>query len=422
MSFDIALSGIQAINEQLGTISNNIANAGTYGFKSSRANFASQYAGTQAAGVQIGSVTQSIALNGGVVATGRGMDAAINGRGFFVTKDLQGQSNYTRVGIFDANSDGYMVDSAGRRVQGFSITPPATTLGPMGDLKVPTGQIPPVPTTTLDYVGNLSADWKVPTVAYDVPDGTPTGPTTPDPQSYNMSRVSVIYDTRGNQHTLTQYFIKKDVNTVTVRFALDGNGTDGTTEWPARDLGFDANGQLNPPVAPDPATHTLTLPPVVWDGSAFVPNGASSMTVEIDYAGTSHSFGEATNSTNKANGYSAGNFVGVELAKDGSVVAKYSNNERQAIGKLAVATFPDEGSLTPISDTSWLASNESGTPLYSTPGTGMAGALSVASLEGSNVDITSELVGLMTSQRNYQANSKVLQTENAMMQALMQAL
>jgi flagellar hook protein FlgE len=292
----------------------------------------------------------------------------------------------------------------------------------MGDVKVPTGQIPPVPSSTLDYVGNLSADWNVPTTQYNPPDATPDTGSTPDPQSYNMSRVSVIFDSRGNQHTLTQYFIKKDVNTVTVRFALDGNGTDGTTEFPSRDLTFNANGQLVPPVAPDPATHTLTLPPVVWNGTEFIANGASSMTLEIDYNGTTHAFGEATNSTNKANGYKAGSFIGVELAKDGSVVAKYSNDQRQAVGKLAVATFPDEGALTPVSDTSWLASNESGTPLYGTPGTGMAGALSVAALEGSNVDITSELVGLMTSQRNYQANSKVLQTENAMMQALMQAL
>ncbi|WP_377705632.1 flagellar hook protein FlgE [Pseudoduganella sp. UC29_71] len=421
MSFDIALSGIQAINEQLGTISNNIANAGTYGFKASRANFASQYAGTQAAGVQIGSVTQNISLNGGVVATGRGMDAAINGRGFFVTKDLQGQNNYTRVGIFDANTDGFLVDSAGRRVQGFSITPPATTLGPMGDLKVPTGQIAPVPSSELDYVSNLSADWKVPTVTFDPPDATPGAEKVPDPQSYNMSRVSVIYDSRGNQHTLTQYFIKKDTDTVTVTYALDGNADAGAADF---DLKFDTKGQLVATTPPTPTVTTLTLSPLVWDeaSSAFIANGTDAIELEIDYTGTTHAFGEATTSTNKANGYSAGSFIGVELAKDGSVVAKYSNDQRQAVGKLAVATFPDEGNLTPISDTSWLASNESGTPLYSTPGTGMAGSLSVAALEGSNVDITSELVGLMTSQRNYQANSKVLQTENAMMQALMQAL
>jgi len=114
--------------------------------------------------------------------------------------------------------------------------------------------------------------------------------------------------------------------------------------------------------------------------------------------------------------------VGVELAEDGSIVAKYSNEQQQVVGTLAIATFPDEGSLVQTSDTSWAANNGSGAPLYSTPGIGLAGKLSKGTLEGSNVDITSELVGLMTSQRNYQANSKVITAENQMMQALMQAL
>lgn len=122
MSFDIALSGIQAINEQLGTISNNIANAGTYGFKSSRANFASLHAGAQPTGVHIGSTTQSIGLNGGIQATNRGLDALINGRGFFVAKDSTGQTNYTRVGIFTKDATDFLVNSAGGKVQGFQLT------------------------------------------------------------------------------------------------------------------------------------------------------------------------------------------------------------------------------------------------------------------------------------------------------------
>ncbi|MYN06394.1 flagellar hook-basal body complex protein [Pseudoduganella aquatica] len=411
MSFDIALSGIQAINQQLGTISNNIANAGTYGFKASRANFASQYAGDQATGVQIGSVTQSIGKNGGVVNTGIGLDAAINGRGFFVTKDIQGQNNYTRVGIFHASTEGYLVDASDRRVQGFSITPPSTTLGPMGDLQVPTGQIPAVASENLKYVSNLSADWKTidPAVNPFAPPTTTPTVTSPAPESYNMSRVSVVYDSQGNQHTMTQYFIKTATNNVHVTYAMDGNGMDPALDI---DLPFDAKGAIDAAALPDPK-HALTYDPA---------NGAAVINLTIDYTGTTQFAGEATTSTNKADGYASGTFIGVELAKDGSLVAKYSNDQRQSVGKLTVATFPDEGSLTPVSDTSWLASNDSGTPLFGTPGNGMAGALSVASLEQSNVDVTTELVGLMTSQRNYQANSKVIQTESAMLQSLMQAL
>ena len=120
MSFEIALSGINAINTSLDTISNNIANSGTYGYKSSRANFSSMYAGSQPTGAQIGSVTQSISIGGGVQTTGRGLDASIQGRGFFVTKDATGAEQYTRVGIFSTNKDGYLVDSNGRKVQGYN--------------------------------------------------------------------------------------------------------------------------------------------------------------------------------------------------------------------------------------------------------------------------------------------------------------
>ena len=142
----------------------------------------------------------------------------------------------------------------------------------------------------------------------------------------------------------------------------------------------------------------------------------------VDYTGTTKFAGEATTTTNRSDGYASGAFVGVELASDGSLVAKYSNDKSQVVGTLAIATFANEGALQSISDTSWTANANSGAALYNLPGVGLSGKLTTGSLEGSNVDVTSELVGLMTSQRNYQANSKVLTTENQMMQSLMQAL
>lgn len=395
MSFNIALSGIQAINEQLEAVSNNIANAGTYGFKSSRANFASVYAGEQANGVEIGSLTQNIGQNGSLVTTGRGLDAALQGRGFFTSRDAQGVMQYTRVGIFNANKEGYLVDAAGRNVQGYGPTV-GGVLGMMGDIKIPTGQIPAKASTGVAFVGNLSSDWKTPATAFNAADST----------TYNMVKQSVLYDSLGNQHTVSQYFIKAATpdNTVTVRYAFDGAApiTDATT------LTFDTNGQLPPATKSAP----LTVP----------APGAAALAFTIDYTGTTQFAGEATTTTNRSDGYASGSFVGVELAEDGSVVAKYSNEQQQVVGTLAIATFPDEGSLVQTSDTSWAANNGSGAPLYSTPGVGLAGKLSKGTLEGSNVDITSELVGLMTSQRNYQANSKVITAENQMMQALMQAL
>jgi flagellar hook protein FlgE len=395
MSFDIALSGIQSINEQLETVSNNIANAATYGFKSGRANFSSVYAGTRANGTEISSITQNISQNGSTTTTGRGLDAAIDGRGFFVARDPQGGLAYTRVGIFSTDAKGYLIDSNGRKVQGYG---PANggAMGAMGDLLVPTGQIAAKATAQIDFVGNMSADWNVPATAFNSASSS----------TYNMVKQSVIYDTLGAQHTVSQYFVKKDANSVDVYYGVDGGAVSST---PATTLTFDNKGQLtgggNASVSLDAST-----------------SGAAVSNVSISYTGTTLFAGEATTTTNRSDGYASGAFVGVELSSDGSLVAKYSNDQSQVVGTLTIATFANEGALSAISDTSWTANANSGAALYNAPGVGLSGQLTTGALEGSNVDITSELVGLMTSQRNYQANSKVLTTENQMMQALMQAL
>ncbi|MFT4174789.1 MAG: flagellar hook-basal body complex protein [Rhodocyclaceae bacterium] len=395
MSFEIALSGINAINSQLDTISNNIANSGTYGFKYSRSNFASMYAGTQATGAEVSSVTQSIDIGGGVLTTGRSMDASIQGRGFFVSKSSSGESFYSRVGIFSPDKEGYVVDSFGRKVQGYAAVAGSTALGALGDLKVSSGQIPAQASTKLQYVANMSADWTVPTVAtFDKS----------EPQSFNSSMVSVVYDSLGAQHSVTQYFVKTNTGEVTVHYTFDGADL-GTTNT----LRFDTTGQLTAP----------TTPVTVALGT---PTGATAMSLSIDYTGTTQFAGEATNTTNAADGYASGTMIGVQITDDGSVMAQYSNGLKQRVGTLALATFPDEGALTQVSDTSWVASNASGTALYFTPGTGMAGTLTPGSLEQSNVDMTEQLVDLMSAQRNYQANTKVITAQNEMMQTLMQAL
>lgn len=395
MSFEIALSALQAVNQQLETTSNNIANAGTYGFKSSRANFSSMYAGTAAIGVEVGSITQSIGDNRGVVTTNRSLDAAIDGRGFFVSRDAQGMTSYSRVGIFSANADGILVDSNGRAVQGYPAIKGSNALGVLGDITVPTGQIPAQASTRVNYVGNLSADWTVPTVAFNPADAN----------SYNLVKQTAVYDSLGSVHTLSQYFIKTGVNTITVRYAFDGAVPIATTA----NLVFDGNGQL-PAVPPSPVL-------------AFTPtNGAVPISCVLDYTGTTRLAGLSTELTNTADGYASGSLVGIEMAENGDVLAKYSNDQQQRVATLALATFADEGALRAVSDTSWVESIGSGEPLFGTPGSGLAGMLNAGALERSNVDIAAELVGLMTSQRNYQANSKVLTTQNNMLQSLMQAV
>jgi flagellar hook protein FlgE len=399
MSFDIALSGIHAVDAQLDAISNNIANSGTYGFKSSRVNFSSMMAGTEATGAEASSTTQSIGNDGGVVTTGGAMDAAIQGRGFFVSRDSSGATLYSRVGMFSVDKNGYVIDGNGRRAQGFGVVPGSTTLGAMGDIQVPTGQIAAQASTSMQYVGNLSADWTTPAVA-------PFN--SADPQTFNSSTVSVVYDSLGAQHSMTQYFVHTGANQVTVNYTLDGAPIAATTT-----LDFGPNGQLAQVNGAAPAPTAVAL---------GTPTGAAALAVNLDYAGSTQFAGAANTTTNRADGYASGTFTGVSIADDGSVMATYSNGQKQSVGTLALATFPDEQALVAVSDTSWTVSNASGQPLYFAPGSGMAGSLTTGALEQSNVDITSELVNLMTSQRNYQANSKVIQTESAMLQALMQAI
>ncbi|HET9643010.1 MAG TPA: flagellar hook-basal body complex protein [Burkholderiaceae bacterium] len=394
MSFEIALSGINAVNTSLDTISNNIANAGTYGFKSSRANFSSMLAGEQPTGAQVSSLTQAIDIGGGLLSTGRAMDVGIQGRGFFVTRDTAGQYLYTRAGVFSTDKDGYVVDSIGRKAQGFGALANGG-VGAMGDLKVPTGQIAAQATDLLSYVGNVSADWTAPAV-------TPFDHT--NPQTFNASSLSVVYDSRGGQHTVAQYFVSSAANQITVHYTCDGADLGTTTT-----LSFGADGQLTSPTGRVP----LAL---------GTPAGAAPLSINVDYTGTTQFAGEATTLQNAANGYASGTLIGVQIADDGSVLAQYSNGQKQSVGTLALATFPAEDKLSPADETSWTVSVGSGNALYFRPGTGTAGKLVTASVEQSNVNMTSELVNLMTAQRNYQANTKVVSAENEMMKTLMQAV
>lgn len=390
MSLNIALSGIKAVNGQLNSISNNIANSGTFGFKSGRANFASTYMQGAPQGVYIGSTTQSMDIGGNLLPTGRGMDAAISGRGFFVSRDNDGSMMYSRVGMFDVDLNGFVIDAFGRRVQGFD----PNGNGNIGDLPVPSASIGAEASSELNFAANMSADWEQPATAFDMK----------DPKSYNGMQVTTVHDSLGREHTVTQYFVKGRGNDVTVHYAMD----DQPVGQPIP-LMFDTDGVLQRP------TGNITL-------DLGVPAGASPMSIDISYAGTTMYGGKFATTTNHANGYTSGNKSGVTLAEDGSIMVQYSNGVNVSVGQLALATFPDELGLTPVDGSAWKASNTSGDPIYSVAGSGLAGKLAVSQLEQSNVDMTSELVTLMSAQQNYQANSKVLTTENEMMRSLMQAL
>lgn len=396
MSYEIASSGLNAVNQQLDSISNNIANSGTVGYKSQSTQFSSMYAGTQAMGVSVSGTAQSISRGGSMISTGNAMDLAINNGGFFVTTDDSGNVSYTRAGSFTTDKNGYIVNSSGAQLQGYPVDENGDLQeGTVTSLEIQSGSIPAEATSEMTFTANLDSTSEVvdPSQAF-----SPS-----DSNTYTSSYTTSVYDSLGNEHTVGQYFVKTGDNTWQVHYTFDGEEQTATTS-----LQFDTSGKLVTPTSPVPMT--------------FTPDGAEPITLTLDYGATTQYGSDFSVATNSADGYASAEQNGVQVDSDGKVYATYSNGERMLQGQVVLATFPDENGLQAVSGTAWEETGESGAPLIGAPGTGTSGTLSAGYLEGSNVDITSELVDLMTAQRNYQANTKVISASNQLDQALFQAM
>lgn len=397
MSYSIAASGLNAVNEQLDGISNNIANAGTVGYKSMTTEFSAMYAGTQAMGVSVDGTAQSISRGGSMVSTGNALDMAFNDDGFFMLRDSAGNVTYTRAGSFNTDKDGYIVNASGDYLQGYPVDANgALQTGTVTDLQINTGSLPAQATSSLTFSANFNAaDVTIDTKA------VPFDPT--NAASYNSTYTTTVYDSLGNEHAVSQYFTKTADNSWEVHYTFDGTTQPGSTA-----LTFDEQGKLVTPGAAVPMT--------------FSAPGAAPIEMTFDYAACTQYGSAFSVTTNVADGYASAEQNGVQVDGDGKVYATYSNGERMLQGQVVLATFPDENGLQAVSGTAWMETGESGTPLVGAPGSGTFGALSTGMLESSNVDITSELVDLMTAQRNYQANTKVISASSELDQALFQAM
>lgn len=399
MSFNIALSGLDATNTELNTISHNIANASTYGFKGGRTEFAAVYNGMQPGGVEVASISQNFDKNGSVTGTGRAMDLAINGSGFFVTKDHMGQMLYTRAGVFGTDKNNFVTANNGAKLQGYSVDNNANLqTGSVGDIKVSTSSLNAKATDNLDFVANFDASATAVDQAIYPFDSS-------DPNSFNSSYTTKVYDSLGNSHTVTQYFTKTSDNEWQVNVEVDGAPT---TPAMAQTVQFNTDGTLASP------TGSFNV--------AFPAAGANAMSIDISLNGSTQ-FGAAFGvSTNNPNGYTSGELAGVRVEDNGMVYATYTNGQSQLQGQVVLADFANTQGLSKVSGTAWTQSFSSGAPIMGVPGTGTLGDLTPGALEGSNVDLTSELVALMTAQRNYQANAKTISTNDKLTQALFNAV
>lgn len=404
MSFNTALSGLRAANQNLAVTGNNIANASTTGFKQSRAEFGDVYANsilgtgarTPGSGVLVNAVAQQFS-QGNISITNNSLDLAVNGSGFFILSN-QGTPSYTRAGNMQLDNLGYITATNGARLQGFAASPSGQILsGALSDLRIQTSDIAPNATTEVNIRMNLDSGASVPAVApFD----------TTDPNTYTWSTAATIYDSLGNSHVMTSYFVKgTPVAPATdtpwsVYTDLDSSGAINNVGT----LTFDSNGAL---VGSAALADTWAL-----------SNGAAPLNFALDYSGSTQFGSDSTVNALDQDGYAPGRLAGVKIDDSGVVFANYTNGQALVLGQVALANFANPQGLAPVGGTAWSETFASGQPVIGAPQSGSRGSVQAGALEDSNVDLSSELVNLILAQRDYQANAKTIETSNAITQTI----
>lgn len=416
------VSGLMAEDQAIGVVGDNIANVNTTGFKSQRAIFQdvlghSILAGTSSAlpgsGVRVGSVQQMF-TQGALSNTGVSTDLALSGDGFFTVKGavngLQGDF-YTRAGNFNINKDGFVVNPQGLQLQGYMANADGTYQASVSSLKVPTSALPAHATQNATITANLDASSAVPTVAFDVTDPANTS---------NYSTAMTVYDSLGQAHDVDVYFAKTSAGNFDWHAVAKGDDLNPpqpgvNVELGTGSLGFTTDGALN----------TVT-------GNTFTADfgGATAgQVVTIDFGtpisaggtgldGTTQYASPSNVSSQSQDGYSSGDFSGIAVDGQGVVTGMYTNGQQLAIGQLAIAKFRSNDGLGRAGQNLWIETRESGAVAFGTASSGGRGAVSAGALEGSNVDLATEFVGLIQHQRSFSANSKTITTADEMLQEL----
>jgi flagellar hook protein FlgE len=416
MSFQQGLSGLNATAKSLEVIGNNIANASTIGAKTARAEFSDVYAaalngaGTNAIGigVNLDTVSQQF-TQGNILTTENPMDLAINGAGFFQVTDGNSPVTFTRNGQFKIDRDGYIINNQLQRLLGYpasatgAIQPGAAT-----PLQLPTSGINPQVTGNMQIEMNL--DSRVGTTA-------PTAGAQinfADPTTYNNATSMNVFDQRGQDVALTFYFQKSATDTWNVFVTANGTTVSGTAlaPTPLTTMTFPASGAA--PTAPA-APITLNVP------ASTNAAGAATLAIpgiQLDLTNSTQ-FGAGFGVTDMTqDGFAPGQLNSIAIESNGIVMARYSNGQSRPAGQIEVATFRNPQGLQPLGGNAWGRTFASGDPVLGTPGGGNLGVLQSGALEESNVDLTGELVNMITAQRIYQANAQTIKTIDQTMQTL----
>ena len=402
MSFSQAVSGLNAASAGLDSIGNNIANSATNGFKGATTSFADMFAGSGVGlGVNVAAVTQNF-KDGPITRTDRPTDVAISGSGFFRVQDKNGDTYYSRDGQFQRDKSGNLVNNQGMVVTGY----PAS-VDEKGNITIQSGGVPEalnIPTDMMDakkselakLTINLNSEDKIKDKAFDVnkPD---------DSSTYNFSTTMTAYDSQGNTHEISVYFVKNADNQWTA-YAKDASETSATE---LGKLEFDGNGKLKDA---DQATFAFN-----YNGL----NGADNGVLNVDLNKTrQQKVSESSVSAIDVDGFPAGEYTSFKIEDNGLIVANYSNQQKRVVGQVALSAFANPNGLVSQGGNVWASSNASGNPMDGVPGVGQFGKLTSGALESSNVDMSQELISMIVMQRNYQSNAQTIKTQDQMLQTL----
>ena len=397
MSFQIALSGLNAASTDLQVTSNNVANANTIGFKSSRAEFADVFSGDAVGignGVRLSDVRQEF-TQGNVEITSRQLDLAISGNGFFITSD-DGTRLYSRVGSFGLDAGGIVQNAEGERLQIYA--PVAGTggfnQGDLIDLEITSETAPPVASTTVDMNINLPANAPVIGATFDEN----------DPATYNHSTSTVLYDSLGAAHTATYFFARTGASGGwEVNMTFDGTRI---STPPVPQFTFNTTGTID-----TPAGGTIAFPTIAVAG-------ANNLNVALQLGNTTQYGANFTVNSVNPDGQAEGRLRGIEIDQTGVVFARFSNGQSLTLGKVALANFSNPEGLQKISDTSFQETFGSGNAQTGEASESNFGLIQSGALETSNVDLTEQLVRLITAQRLFQANAQVISTQDTITQTI----
>jgi len=503
MSFQQGLSGLNGAAKALDVIGNNIANASTVGFKGSTTQFADVYANalngaggiSAGIGVKVAAIAQQF-NQGNIEASGNPLDIAINGAGFF-RMEQAGVVQYSRNGQFSLDKQGFIVNAQGAKLTGYGLGPNGQlAAGAPVPIQIDTSDQPPK--ITENIYAQIQLDSRI-----EPPANKPFNPE--DPTTYNKQSPMSVYDSLGNPHTLSLYYVKTEAGSWDVYTSM--NGTDNTTleaagvtltdggvlgardTWNSADAAGKAGAiagyattaaeavrvaavAANPAMTADDQAKiaaaasaaaaipgatpeqvnaailkALNLPAkplgtlkfdtygalnMATSGTApgfngkfglelpVVPSTGADLTIPVtfDFAKSTQFGGPTSEKRLEQDGFKPGALQRFTTGADGVIIGQYSNGQTKALGQVVLANFTNPNGLEPLGNNAWAESSQSGTALIGTAGTGGMGVMQSSAVESSSVDLTAELVNMITAQRVYQANAQTIKTQDSVLQTL----